>query len=81
MTDNAEWLRDTTGNQWAWALIGIPAVLGWLAIGIGWLVAPRLTVEIAPLVWGMFAVAGWYGLLICCVSGWAGLFVLMSLAG
>jgi hypothetical protein len=68
-----------SGNQVAWLFIGIPAVIAWLGAGLGWLLAPHLLTDPAPLLWAMYAAGGWYGLLIVVFGGWMGGLLLGSI--
>lgn len=54
----------TKNTDFAWIIIGIPAVLAWLAYGLCWLLEPRLAVEVSPIVWAEYAAGGWYAILI-----------------
>ena len=49
---NFHWLESSTPNGWAWATIGIPAALAWIAAALCWFLEPRLAAE-----------GGWLGLL------------------
>lgn len=73
-----KWMEDTTPNGWAWSLIGVPAVLGWLAVGICWFLEPRLAVEVSPLAWAVWTVLGWYALLAVLIFGWIALLLILS---
>lgn len=75
---NIHWLEHSTLNGWAWSLAGIPAVLAWIAMALCWFVEPRLAVEVSPLMWAMWAVLGWYGILVVIFGGWLGLLVIAS---
>lgn len=75
---NFHLLEHATSNGVAWALIGIPATLAWIAAALCWFIEPRLAVEVDPLIWAMWAAAGWYGLLFAIYGGWLALFVLLA---
>ncbi len=51
-------------NAFLWLALGIPAVLGWFAFGLGWLLDPHLVAEVIPLVWAAYAAGAWYVLML-----------------
>lgn len=71
---------NVSGNTVAWALLGGPAILGWVAFGVAWLLAPRLGGEVVPLMWAFWAVAGWYGFLALVFGGAWGLVMLAAMS-
>jgi len=53
--------RDETGlSHVGWLALGIPAVLGWFAFGLAYLLAPHLGVDPTPLRWAGGTVLCWY---------------------
>lgn len=75
---NFHWLENATGNGVAWALIGIPAALAWIAAALCWFLEPRLVAEVSPLAWAMWAALGWYGLLFVIFGGWLALLAITA---
>ncbi len=75
---NDRMLDDVTGNGFAWVALGIPAILGWLAIFAAWLIAPHLTLEPIAWMWAIYAVGAWYALWIALLGGWFGMFLLAA---
>ena len=75
---NFHWLESSTPNGWAWATIGIPAALAWIAAALCWFLEPRLAAEVEPLTWAMWAALGWYGLLLAAFGGWLGLLAITA---
>jgi hypothetical protein len=47
-------------RAYGWIWIGIPSVLGWIAYGLAWLLAPRIAEAVDPLVWAGNTVLVWY---------------------
>lgn len=66
-------MNELSGNQAAWLALGAPALLGWFAALLGWLLAPHLGVDPAPMAWGLCAMMGWYILCMVVASGWLGI--------
>jgi len=73
-------MDNITANQVLWSLVGIPGALAWFAMGLGWLLEPRLAVEVAPLMWAFWAAGGWYAMLMVIFGGWWGLLFLAALS-
>lgn len=59
---------NVSGSDFAWIVIGIPAVLAWLAYGLCWLLEPRLAAEVSPIMWAGYAASGWYILMALILS-------------
>lgn len=53
-----------TKNDAAWIFLGVPALLGWIAFGSGWLLDPHLVAEVVPLMWSMYLVGVYYLMLL-----------------
>lgn len=51
------------GRAWFTFLLGLPALIGWAAYGLAWLLAPRLPLPVDPLAWAGFAVGCYYSIL------------------
>lgn len=77
MSDNNPF-ENITGNQFAWAFLGIPAILAWIGYGAGYLLDPHLIEDINPLMWAFYGAAGWYGLMLVIGGGWLGLLAIGS---
>lgn len=69
-------MNNITGNQVLWGLFGIPATLGWIVVAVAWLVAPRFGFPPDYLMYGLYAIGGWYALILVALSGWFGLFLI-----
>ena len=75
---NFHLLDGATGGGVAWCLIGVPAVLAWVAAALCWFIEPRLVAEVYPLTWAMWAALGWYGLLFVIFGGWLALLAITA---
>lgn len=78
---NFDALERTTPNGFAWAVLGIPSILAWVAAGLCWFLEPRLAIEVYPLAWAAYAALGWYAFLIVIFGGLLGIIVLTSTLG
>lgn len=52
------------GRAWFAVLGGVPAIIGWIAYGLAWLLGPQLAVQPDPLLWAAYGVGGYYLLLV-----------------
>lgn len=50
-------------RAWGWFMIGLPAVIGWLAYGLAWLLQPRMGLGFPlPIEAAGYAMAAYYTL-------------------
>ncbi len=57
------------GRAYFALLLGVPALLAWLAYGFAWLIGPHLAVEPSPLLWAGYAAGGYYLMIAFVVGG------------
>lgn len=62
-------MNDMRGLEFLSLAAGIPAILGWLAYGLCWLINPRLAAEQDPLIWAAYAAGGWYAFWVMILGG------------
>ena len=57
------------GRAWFTFLLGLPALIGWVAYGLTWLLAPRLPMPVDPLSAAGAAVGAYYAVMAFIVLG------------
>ena len=62
-------MNGITGNGILWLLLGIPAILAWIAYGMAWLLAPHLVGEVSQIHWALYTAGGWYLILFVLAGG------------
>lgn len=59
------------GRAWFTFLLGLPALIGWAAYGLAWLLAPRMPMPVTPLDWAGSAVGAYYSIIFLCIFLWS----------